>query len=250
LGAGAGRNTPRYSGFQEVTLVDYSRTQLEQARARLGDSPRYRYIAADIYHLPFAPASFDGATMIRTLHHMAQPRQALDQVRAALASGSIFILEFANKLNFKAMLRFSLGKQPWNPFSPEPVEFAPLNYDFHPATVRAWLQGSGFSIERQLTVSHFRIGLLKRLLPTRLLVWMDSAAQLSGDLWQFSPSVFARCRVNGQPQALEDVLTFRCPACAYSPLPDDTAEIVCPGCGRSFPVKDGIYDFRLDPPAE
>jgi SAM-dependent methyltransferase len=249
LGAGAGRNTPRYAGYQEVTLVDYSRTQLEQARARLGESPRYRYVAADIYHLPFVPAAFDGATMIRTLHHMAQPRQALDQVRAALAGGSVFILEYANKLNLKAMLRYSLGKQPWNPFSPEPVEFAALNYDFHPATVRAWLQGSGFAVERQLTVSHFRIGLLKRIFPTRFLVWLDSGAQLTGDLWQFSPSVFARCSAIGPAQPLPEESQFRCPACGHSPLPDTAPEIVCPACLRSFPVKDGIYDFRLDPPA-
>ena len=36
LGAGAGRNTPRYAGYKRVVLVDYSRTQLEQAQARLG----------------------------------------------------------------------------------------------------------------------------------------------------------------------------------------------------------------------
>ena len=35
LGAGAGRNTPRYQGFDEIALVDYSSTQLAQARERL-----------------------------------------------------------------------------------------------------------------------------------------------------------------------------------------------------------------------
>src|SRR5690242_7758145 len=71
LGAGAGRNTPRYQGYQQVVLVDYSRTQLEQAVQRLGSGERYRYVAADIYRLPFTAGLFDGATMIRTLHHMA-----------------------------------------------------------------------------------------------------------------------------------------------------------------------------------
>ncbi|MCC6957481.1 MAG: class I SAM-dependent methyltransferase, partial [Anaerolineales bacterium] len=41
LGAGAGRNTPRYSHFERVVLLDYSRTQLEQAQARLGRGERY-----------------------------------------------------------------------------------------------------------------------------------------------------------------------------------------------------------------
>ena len=77
LGAGAGRNTLRYAGFERVTLLDYSTTQLEQAIEKLGEGPGYRYIAADIYRLPFAPSTFDAATMIRTLHHFAQPQLAL-----------------------------------------------------------------------------------------------------------------------------------------------------------------------------
>jgi ubiquinone/menaquinone biosynthesis C-methylase UbiE len=56
LGAGAGRNTPRYQGFERIALVDYSRTQLCQARERLGSSEKYLYVAADIYRLPFVQA--------------------------------------------------------------------------------------------------------------------------------------------------------------------------------------------------
>ncbi len=248
IGAGAGRNTPRYTGFERVVLLDYSRTQLEQAQAYLGSSSRYVFVAADVYRLPFAPGVFDAATMIRTLHHMADARLALNQVRAVLQAGAIFILEFANKQNLKAILRYALRRQAWSPFSPEPVEFAALNFDFHPATVRAWLQLSGFVIERQLTVSHFRMGLLKKLLPLRLLVWMDSLAQLTGDAWQLSPSVFARSRAVGVPEpdaaARAGELIFRCPACQHYPLADTPPEIICPQCGKTYPVVDGIYDFR------
>ncbi len=168
LGAGAGRNTPRYQGYAEITLVDYSRTQLEQARQRLGDSPRFRYVAADIYHLPFAAGIFDARDDDpHAAPHGLNRAQALAQVRQALAPGAVFVLEYANKQNLKAVLRYLLRRQSWNPFTPEPVEFAPLNFDFHPGTVRAWLQANRFVIERQLTVSHFRMGLLKRLLPQR-----------------------------------------------------------------------------------
>ncbi|MCC6146119.1 MAG: methyltransferase domain-containing protein [Anaerolineaceae bacterium] len=244
LGAGAGRNTPRYHGFEQVVLVDFSRTQLEQARERLGEDARYRYVAADVYHLPFVAGLFDGATMIRTLHHMAEPRLALEQTRRVLQSGAAFILEYANKQNLKAILRYTLRRQNWNPFSPEPVEFAALNYDFHPSTVRAWLRMSGFSVRRQLTVSHYRIGLLKKIVPLRLLIWMDSIAQLSGNLWQLSPSVFTlNCAIGETPPAQADTF-FACPACA-SPLQDTPPELVCPSCGRAYPVQGGIYDFRL-----
>lgn len=245
LGAGAGRNTPRYQGFKRIVLLDYSHTQLEQARARLGDNPAYTFVAADIYRLPFASAVFDAATMIRTLHHMADARRALDQVRQVLGAGAVFILEFANKQNLKAILRYGLRRQNWSPFSPEPVEFAALNFDFHPGTVRAWLQLSGFAVERQLTVSHFRMGLFKRLLPLKLLVGMDSLAQLTGNLWQLTPSVFTRSRAVGG-EAPGGELLFRCPACGHGPLPAEAAAIHCPACGQVYPYQGGIYDFRLE----
>src|SRR5574338_831219 len=194
LGAGAGRNTPRYQGFEQIVLVDYSKTQLEQARQRLGetspDGARLCYVAADIYHLPFVGGIFDTATMIRTLHHMIDPRRALSEVRQALGQDAVFILEYANKRNLKSILRYALRRQGWNPFSPEPIEFAALNFDFHPATVRAWLQLTGFLIEKLLTVSHFRMGLFKRLIPLGLLVRMDALSQHTGDLFQLTPSVF------------------------------------------------------------
>lgn len=245
LGAGAGRNTPRYHAFERVVLLDYSRTQLEQARKRLGDSQRYVYVAADVYRLPFTGGLFDAATMIRTLHHMADAPRALQQVRSVLQPGAAFILEYANKKNLKAVLRFALGRQKWNPFSLEPVEFAALNFDFHPAAVRKWLQQAGFSVERQLTVSHFRMGVFKKLLPLKLLVAMDSLAQLTGDWWQYSPSVFTACRASTEGQKAAEGAFFRCPGCGHSPLPDTPPEIVCPSCSRSYPVNDGIYDFRV-----
>lgn len=244
VGAGAGRNTPRYGGYQNVVLLDYSLTQLQQAQARLGRSERYRYVAADVYHLPFVDGVFDGATMIRVLHHLAEARRALQEVRRVLQPNSTFILEFANKRNLKAMLRYALRRQTWSPYTPEPIEFVALNFDFHPATVRTWLQSSGFVVERQLTVSHFRMGLFKRLLPLRLLVWMDSLAQLTGDAWQLSPSVFARARARGEAQPAPTGF-FRCPACKQAALPDTPPELICPACGWRFPVVDGIYDLRL-----
>jgi ubiquinone/menaquinone biosynthesis C-methylase UbiE len=250
LGAGAGRNTPRYAGFERVVLVDYSRTQLEQAQARLGRGPRYVYVAADIYRLPFANGIFDAATMIRTLHHMAEPRLALEQVRRALQPGATFILEYASKQNLKAILRYVLRRQSWSPFSHEAVEFAALNFDFHPAAVRDWLAASGFGIQRQLTVSHYRMGLLKRVIPLKLLVWMDSMAQLSGDWWQLTPSVFVRAQAQGETARAAAGAFFACPACGAD-LPGDPsvemsdASLLCPSCGHVWPHQDGIYDFRL-----
>lgn len=249
LGAGAGRNTLRYTGYEKVVLLDYSRSQLEQAQARLGTSGRYLYVAADVYRLPFSSGVFDGATMIRTLHHMADAPLALEQVASVLQPGAVFLLEFANKQNLKAILRYLLRRQKWSPFSPEPVEFAELNYDFHPAAVRRWLANSGFEIERQLTVSHYRSTFFKKVFPLSWLVAMDSFAQMSGDLWQLSPSVFVRAhRADDAPvHAAEEF--FCCPVCHSIDLVETAEGMECGNCRRIWPVENGIYDFRADQPA-
>lgn len=249
LGAGAGRNTSRYSGYAQVTLLDFSRTQLEQAKARLGTGERYRYIAADIYRLPFVKGLFDGATMIRTLHHMAEPALALAQVRRVLEPEATFILEYANKRNLKSILRYLLGRQKWSPYTREAVEYIPLNFDFHPAAIRDWMDGAGFILERALTVSHFRVSFLKKTLPVRLLVAVDALLQPTGGLFQLTPSVFLRAQALKTGVKAPQGAFFACPACA-APLDDTPPLIHCPACEKQYPVIDDIYDFRLNPPAE
>ncbi|MGA2490033.1 MAG: class I SAM-dependent methyltransferase [Anaerolineales bacterium] len=250
LGAGAGRNTLRYSGFERVVLLDYSRTQLKQAQELLGNSERYIYVAADIYQLPFIDELFDAATMIRVLHHMADAPAALRQVRNVLKPGARFILEFANKRNLKSILRYVLRLQTWSPFTPESVEFAPLNFDFHPRTLLKWLKNLGFHVEKILTVSHFRIDLLKRTIPPTLLAGLDSILQWTGGLGQFSPSVFLRARVIGEKACSEEqkelASYFKCLKCEYSPLVITEQRIICPVCKQEWSTSGGIFDFRGD----
>jgi len=248
LGAGAGRNTPRYADFEHVVLVDYSRTQLEQAQQRLGVGPRYTYVAADIYRLPFAPAAFPAATMVRTLHHMSDPLAALRQTRRSMASNGTLVLEFASKRNLKSVARWLLRRQTWSPFDRAPVEFAELNFDFHPDAVTDWLQVADFDVERRLTVSHFRLPLFKRLLPLPLLVAMDSLAQWTGGLWQLTPSVFVRARATGNDEPAPAGALWRCPVCSSLDLLSGSGGLTCTQCQRLWACRHGIYDFR-DAPA-
>jgi len=190
LGAGAGRHSARYVGYQRVALLDYSLSQLKLARTRLGSDEGYDFIVGDVYHLPFKAGVFNAATMIRTFHHMAQPQAALASVHRVLARQASFVLEYANKRNLKAIFRWLGRRQSWDPFDEEPVEFVELNYNFHPGAVRDWLGRAGFVIKRELAVSHFRLPLVKSLIPTRALVAADSALQPTGGWIQYSPSVF------------------------------------------------------------
>jgi len=248
LGAGTGRNTPRYAGFERIVLLDYSTTQLAQAQEKLGTAPKYIYVAADIYRLPFRDHQFDAATMIRTLHHMADAPKALKQIRNVMRSNSVFILEFANKQNFKSILRYLTGRQKWNPFMLEPVEFVKLNFDFHPQAIRNWLGEVGFSIEKMLTVSHFRLGLLKRIVPARWLAALDGLFQPTGKFFQFTPSVFVKAKVNDGVQvddvSMNMIDLFKCPDCEGEKLEQRDGHLHCPVCESNWAVRDGIYDFR------
>jgi hypothetical protein len=175
----------------------------------------------------------------------------LRQVKNVLGAGGIFILEYANKQNLKAVVRYLLGRQNWSPFTLEPVEFVKLNFDFHPKAVRNWLNDLGFAVEKTLTLSHFRVGRLKRIMPTSILVFFDSLFQWTGAWWQFSPSVFVRARRVGRdaipphPFGQDNILFyFKCPDCGHSPLVDKHDCLECPNCRKKWAIKDGIYDFR------
>jgi ubiquinone/menaquinone biosynthesis C-methylase UbiE len=246
LGAGAGRNTPRYTGFRQVVLVDYSLTQLQQAFQRLGGNQRYIYVAADIYKLPFVEGLFDAATMIRTLHHMAKPQLALNQVRQTLQAGAIFILEYANKQNLKAILRYMVRRQSWSPFSTNNVEFEKLNFDFHPKSVISWLTETGFTLQTQRAVSYLRLGIFKRSLPISLLSRLEAFLQPTGRWIQLSPSIFTRnLAVGDTPKAL-DGMFFKCPVCESKNIEPHGSSLICRQCSREWPIRDGIFDFRID----
>ncbi len=118
IGAGFGRLTDEYAGFEQVVLLDYSLSHLQDAQARLGSSPRFVYVAADVYKMPFLPGVFDAVTMVRVLHHMADVPAAFAQVRKVIVKDGSFILEYANKRNFKALMRYFAGRQTWSPLTP------------------------------------------------------------------------------------------------------------------------------------
>jgi len=241
LGAGFGRMADEFHMVDEVVLLDYSFSQLQYARERHGDDG-FLYVAADVYNLPFKAGVFDGATMIRVLHHMADVPSVLNGVRRVMAPEATFILEYANKRNLKAMLRYALKRQEWSPYTQEPVEFVELNFDFHPQYVQTHMNNAGFTTAERIPVSFLRLGLLKKTLPTSVLVNLDSLLQKTGAL--YSPSVFTKNTAVGDT---EDNLTaeeiFACPQ-SGEPLTRDGDTLICADSGVRYAIRDGIYDFK------
>ncbi len=248
IGGGYGRLVPLYGGYEQVVIFDYALSQLRQAQQLWGtggadEHPRYVYVAGDFYKLPFAPGAFQTVVMVRTLHHASDAPAVLHGVSEILQPGGQFILEFANKRNLKAILRHLFRRQAWSPFERQPVEFVPLNFDFHPAWIAQLLTQEGLQIQERLAVSTFRIHALKRLVPTELLVTLDRLCQPLGNLLPLSPSVFVRCRANTVTPRPAAADLFRCPACS-GPLDRREGGLVCIGCDTLFPIEDGIYNFK------
>lgn len=244
LGAGFGRMSSELAGYDQVIVLDYSRTMLRDAQALLGTEGRYIFVAADIYHLPLAPGSCDAAVMERVIHHFADVPAALRQIRAVLAPSSPFVLEFASKRHLKAIARYLLRRQTWNPFSLEPVEFVKLNFDFHPAYMTRCLHDAGFETRRRLALSYFRSGLLKRHISTTKLVTLDRLLQPTGQIAPFSPSVFTLNAAAGDtpPNAVHGPL-FKCLDCGML-LEHQAESVTCPSCGAGWHYHDGLFDFK------
>ncbi len=249
IGAGAGRLADLYLGYERIVLMDYARSTLVEARERVmarfpGHATRFRFVVADLYVLPFVEGLFDTATMVRVMHHVADVPAALAGIAAILKPGATFVLEFANKRNLKALVRYLARRQTWSPFDPEPVEFAQLNFDFHPAWMEARLREAGFSVKHTLAVSYFRWALLKRLVPARTLAAVDGAIQSVGAAWKLTPSIFHQLQACLTHRAAPPGAFFRCPACkseCETELPD---ALTCSRCGRAWPVREGIYEFK------
>jgi SAM-dependent methyltransferase len=246
IGAGFGRLADEYDGYDRIVLFDYSRSLLLEARAGLGPDPRFVYVAGDWYRMPFVDGLFETMVQVRTIHHTADVPALFQQLaRIAHPAGS-YVLEFASKHHLKAIIRYWLKRQSWSPFLPEPVEFVALNFDFHPRWIGRQLEAVGFSPQRMLTVSHFRLPLLKRLIPTRILVALDRMAQLTGDLWQLTPSVFVGSGSPPTGKAAEDGRFFACPDCG-TPLGDlEDSHLICSraSCGKRYSFSDGVYNFK------
>jgi SAM-dependent methyltransferase len=230
--------------------MDYARSTIVEARDRWGHDPRFRFVAADLYALPFVAGAFDSVVMIRVIHHIVAVPRALGNIRAVLQPGGVFVFEFANKRNLKAIARYIMRKQKWSPFDQQPIEFEELNFDFHPAWMKQQLREAGLTVQETRAVSTFRMGALKRLFGAKRLAAIDGALQRPLASLAVAPSMFTLC--SPHPQTPSPVsgegekggAVFACPTCR-APLPTlPTNDELCCANGHRWSARDAIYDFK------
>jgi ubiquinone/menaquinone biosynthesis C-methylase UbiE len=271
IGCGFGRLFNEYSKFPRIVMVDYSINNLKNARMSINKFlagaktrlPKVIYIAADATRLPFRDGAADTILTVRVIHHLENPGKYFNEVGRILKEKGLYLLEFANKRNFKNILKFLLGKMKLSPFSTEPLQVGDTIKNYHPKDIYSQLAERKIDIEKIISTSNYRAGFLKKIFGNKLLLLFERIYQALFPCITLGPSVLLKARhLEAKTQDQEkptgemeispstggiihfmDILI--CPGCGSKGLELKTEELTCKDCGRSYGHQKSIIDFRL-----
>ena len=198
IGAGFGRHTPVYAPlFKNCLLLDPSEKLLDEAKSKLKRFSNLEFKLGRAEKLPLKQAQFEAALIVRMIHHLSEPKKAFLEAQRALKPQGYLILEFANKIHFRSKLKawlrgdFSFGK------NLEPSELGDKGIPFlnhHPQKIENDLKKSGFKIINRLSVSNFRTLFFKKILPLKVILWLEAVSQKPLAKINFGPSIFLLCQ--------------------------------------------------------
>lgn len=260
VGGSYGRLLPLYyKSFKLPIVVDYSLKTLQKNRDKLKKSyPNLELVAANAYAMPFKESTIDAGMMVRVLHHIDRPEDYFKELSRVLSKDSTYIQEFANSIHIKARLRallrgnlelFTASKhqQPTQHNFEGSGGNETVFLNFHPRYIKDALKNNGFEIYSKTGVSFFRIPVLKRLLPTKLLLALESIIQTLLSWADISPSVvyktnFRKGGISRAKGKLEEIMC--CPKCG-SDLKFDSLTSKCTKCSSIYKKKSNIWDMRI-----
>ena len=198
IGAGFGRLTPDYAPlFQNCLLVEPSEKLLAEAKKINRRYDNLSFKESYVEKLPVEKESFDVVLMVRVAHHLPDLEEMITEVKRILKPDGYFIMEFANKMHFKnrleALIKFNFIF--FRSHLPENLKTkrntAPF-FNYHPNQIKTLLLSHGFQIIDSLCVSNFRNFWIKKLVPFKLLLWLENIRQEICLLKKFylGPSIF------------------------------------------------------------
>jgi ubiquinone/menaquinone biosynthesis C-methylase UbiE len=264
LGCGFGRFVPMYRNQnRQMVLVDYAPNNLEIIQAEHPDAP-FVYIAADACRLPFRPGVFYGGLCIRLIQNIFDPERMLDELSRVLLPGGQVVFSYFNRRSLLRILRFGLRTFKRIHVLEHVASYGKM-CGTHPALFQSLTRRAGLII-RQRRGAGFLYQISRPLKPLKRLVETSSFASkalsvgghatdsllgpLNLSLWQFSilekkgQNGAAETTRTGMETRLLDIL--QCPACGATPLIESPSECRCGACEKTFPKRNGIYDFRLE----
>ena len=167
------------------------------------------FLGVNAYFLPFKKELFNTVISVRLSHHIEDPQKFLQEVFRVLAPGGIFILEVANKNHIKAVIRNILRlnlkyiKKNKIKIRHEAKSSQGLLsekqgyvfYNYKVGYIKSLAKAVGFEVLMFKQVSILRHPFLKRVLPVKFMLFIESIYQnLSAILNKINifltPSVF------------------------------------------------------------
>lgn len=208
IGCGYGRLTPTYIyRAKKIILSDPSGKLLSQAREALPikANKKFTFIQSKLenLHHKIRPSSVDLILMVRVAHHLCDLDTAFRLVHRSLSPRGYFILEYANKKHFKAVLQeFFHGNLtfPLDIFSRDirctkNIKKNTLPFiNYHPDEINKKLADTGFEIIKTLSVSNIRSSFLKKVFPLDTLLSLEGTFQTCLARVYFGPSIMILAR--------------------------------------------------------
>ncbi len=190
-GSGFGRLFPAYEKHaSNFILLDYAKHLLAEAKKNIKTEKQIQFIQGSFYKIPLEKQSITSVISIRTLHHINEPKLFFKEVFNVLKPGGYFIFEIPNKRHIKNILKFITGNLSENPFSLPPLKYNDTFINYHPKHITILLQKQGFTIKKSINTSFFRLPLLKKYIPVKILCYLDNIAQKYLSRFNLMPSIF------------------------------------------------------------
>jgi SAM-dependent methyltransferase len=201
IGAGYGRLADVYFPFsRNITFLEPSLKLVGLAKDKLHHySSKIDFVTTTIEKASLPDNFYDLALAVRVIHHLSEPDLLFQKVFSSLKPGGFFILEFANKNNFKLFLKRVFNSEAKSQFSLSRIdrrsrqsieeETIPF-YNYHPGWVRNALVRNGYQVRKKLSVSNLRHPLVKGVLPNFFLLKLESVLQSLLSPFFFAPSIF------------------------------------------------------------
>lgn len=207
IGGGFGRLASSYLPFfKKCLIIDPSVNLLKKGKEIYKREQKISFSLGSLPKLDLGDNSADCALLIRVVHHLKDPLPSFKEINRILKPKGFFIVEFANKIHFltrlnfycKGNLLFCRDKKPVDRRSEKSIKEKMITFvNHHPQSIAAKLEQSDFKIKEILSVSNLRSPLLKKILPKRLMLFIES--HLQGPLAKvfFGPSIFILAQKSG-----------------------------------------------------
>ncbi len=201
IGAGHGRLVPLYLHKAKKLIVSDPSQQLLKLAKQSIKSPKVSFVHAsnEVLKNKIKPKSIDLVVHVRVLHHIEDPAECINIIKKLLMPKGYLILEFANKQHFLANIReFVHGNFTY------PIDISQKDlrskkslrgntlpfYNFHPDKIYQLLETNGFALLQKRSVSNIRNNLLKKIIPTSVLIFVEKILQKPLASFNFGPSIF------------------------------------------------------------